>query len=68
MKKRININDVTNIIVEGVDASDYPKFCDAYFAYAEWKDNGDELTEIQLEWLQEDYPEVLNQKAFETLI
>lgn len=65
---RIDINDVENLEVDGVDTKDYPDFCDAYFCYAEWKENGDELTDEQLDWLTENYPEIVNEMAFEKWI
>ena len=65
---RIDINDVQNLEVDGVCRNDYPRFTDAYFSYAEWKENGDELTDDQLDWLTEDYPEIVNEMAFEKWI
>ena len=65
---RINIKDVQHLQVEGVCMNDFPKFCDAYISYAEWSENGDELTEEQLEWLTEDYPGKVNELAYESLI
>lgn len=65
---RININDVINLEVEGVCSNDYPRFSDAYFSSGFWALNGDELTDTQLEWLTEDYPEELNEMALDSLI
>ena len=52
-----------NIEVEGIDMQDYPKFCDAYIAYAEDSD-GVALTEQELDAVNEDsifvYEEVWN--------
>lgn len=64
----INIEDIEDIQIDGVDPQDYPDFCDAYFVYACWKENGDELTEEQLDMLSEKYPEILNEMAYESLI
>ena len=65
---KLDINEVEDLAVDGVDTRDYPDFCDAYF-YEGWhiKDNR-ALTEDELIQLGEDYPEVLNQMAFESLI
>jgi len=49
-----NLNNITNIEVEGIDMQDYPKFCDAYIAYAETAD-GVALTEQELDIVNEDY-------------
>ena len=65
---RININDIEDLQVDGVDSKDYPDFCDTFFCYAIWKENGDELTEEQLEWLTEDYPEKVNELAYQSFI
>jgi hypothetical protein len=65
---KININDVENLEVDGVDSNDYPDFCNTFFCGGNWIENGDELTEEQLIWLGEDYPEVLSVMAFEYYI
>ena len=59
------IDLVENIEVDGVDTSDYPDFCDAYFSHAVWKETGIELTDDELEKLGDEYPCVLNAMAFE---
>lgn len=51
--------------VDGVDSTDYPDFCDAYFCYAEFEDDGTPLTDDELEQLSESYGEVVNEMAFE---
>ncbi len=56
----------SSIQVEDVYKDDYPKFCDAYMSYAEWED-GTELTEKELEKATEDYPELVNEAAHESL-
>lgn len=63
----IDIKKVHNIEIEGVDSRDYPDFCDAFIAYAE-DENGNPLTEEELEILQEAYPEVVNELAYQSLI
>jgi hypothetical protein len=65
---RIDINDIEDIQIDGVDSNDYPDFCDAFFCYAIWTESSDELTDEQLEWLGEDYPEVLNKMAYESFL
>jgi hypothetical protein len=44
---------IDNIEVDGIDTNDYPDFCDAFIASADY--NGVEMTEEQLEALNEDY-------------
>lgn len=62
----LNIENITGLEVEDVDYKDYPDFCDAFFSYGELDDR--ELTEDELIKLGEDYPEVLNEMAYESLI
>lgn len=52
--------------IEGVDSSDYPDFCDAYFSYAEYED-GTPLDDDELEGLTYNYPEVINEAALENM-
>lgn len=58
----IDLKKVTNVEFEGIDMSDYPKFCDAYISYAEI--DGREATEDELDTLMEDtnffYDELTN--------
>lgn len=64
----MNIDHVINLSVEGVDTSDYPDFCDAFFSQGFLATTGRELTEDELIQLGEDYPEILNEMAYESLI
>ncbi len=50
----MNIN-LNSIIFDGIDVDDYPKFVDAYVAYAE-DDNGNELSDDELDRLNDDWP------------
>jgi len=64
----MDIKEVENLGVDGVYTKDYPDFCDAYFCEG-WHIKEDrELTEDELISLGEDYPEVLNEMAYESLI
>jgi len=45
----MDLNKIENIEVDGIDTADYPDFCDAYIAAAEY--NGKELTDEQLDVL-----------------
>ena len=62
----IDIKLVDMLEVDGCDYRDYPDFCDAYFSYGEI--DGVELTEDELIELAENYPEVVNEMAFESFI
>ena len=61
---KVNNREVCDIEIEGIDTKDYPDFCDAFISVAYWKDTGEELTEEELEELNEDrdyvYEEVLS--------
>lgn len=48
----MNYKLIENIEVEGIDTNDYPDFCDAYIASADY--NGKEMTDEQLDELNED--------------
>ena len=64
----IDIKNTYDLEVEGVDSGDYPDFCDAFFSYGILlTGDGRELTEDELIKLGEDYPEVLNEMAYESL-
>lgn len=63
----LNGKKVIDVAVDGVDMSDYPDFCDAYF-YTGFYEDGTELTDNELEELGQEYPEVLNEMAFESCL
>lgn len=60
--------DLATVEIGGVDTSDYPDFCDTHFIYAEYLDSGEELTDYELECLGDEYPDVLNEMAFQSLV
>ena len=59
----LNGRVVVNAEIEGVDMSDYPDFCDAYFSYAEFEDNGAKLTDDELEELTDCCSDTLSEMA-----
>lgn len=63
---KTEIGHVDNIVIGGVDSRDYPDFADAYVESADV--DGREATEDECVWLTENYPEVVNEMAFESLI
>jgi hypothetical protein len=65
---KINGHNVkfASLEVSDVYAVDYPDFCDAYISYAEYE-NGIELTEDELVQLGDEYPEIVNELAFDSL-
>ena len=64
----INIKDVEDLEIEGVDSRDYPDFCDAFWMSGWHIIEQRDLTEDELERLADDYPEVLNEMAYESFI
>lgn len=58
---------IASLEIEGVDSQDYPDFCDAQFSYALFED-GDELTDDELEELTETYADVVNMMAHDVCV
>jgi hypothetical protein len=52
VKMTISINQITNVVLDGIDMSDYPKFCDAYIVSADI--DGKPATEAEIESIIED--------------
>lgn len=61
---QLNGRLVKHVEIDGVDSTDYPDFCDAYFSYAEFEDNTP-LTDDQLEQLTDANGDVVNEMAYE---
>ena len=55
---------VLSLEVDGVDSSDYPDFCDAYFSYATYE-NGSPLSDIDIDALTDKYPEILSERVLD---
>lgn len=53
--------------VDGVDPSDYPDFCDAFFSYAEFED-GTPLADEELEYLTDHYGDVINELCYDSCV
>ena len=64
---KMNGRNVVDIDIDGVDSSDYPDFCDAYFSYAVWEDTGEPLTDDELEQLLDENGFLVSEMAFESL-
>ena len=62
----IKMSEVDNIVIEGVNSWDYPDFCDAFIASADYQNRN--CTEQELEYIMEHYPERVNELAFQSLI
>ncbi|MDA9374092.1 hypothetical protein N9R43_01785 [bacterium] len=64
----INIKDLADIEIAGIDMNDYPKFCDAYVEYAE-KADGTPLTDAEIDALNEceDTHVYVNEHAYSSL-
>lgn len=63
----INTINLYTVEIDGVDPRDYPDFVDSYISYAEFK-NGEILTSEELDELNDLYPEIAQERAFETLL
>ena len=64
----INIKDLTDIEIAGIDMNDYPDLCDAYVEYAE-KADGTPLTDAEIDALNEcdDTRAYVNENAYSSL-
>ena len=58
-KSEVKPDNVENVEIAGLDKKDYPKFCDAYFEKATFKDTGIELDDNELDELAEKFPDYL---------
>lgn len=56
---------VDGIDIDGIDPSDYPDFCDAFICAAHWVDTGEDLSDEELEDLQECNQDMVYEMAYE---
>ena len=50
---------------EGVDFNDYPDFVDAFLAAADY--NGKEMTDEQIDYVNDTYYEFVNEQVYQSL-
>jgi hypothetical protein len=49
---KLDYSKIDNVVVDGIDYADYPDFCDAYIASADY--DGREMTDEELDLLNDD--------------
>ena len=60
----MDLTKITNVVVEGVDLTDLPDLCDSFIVSADY--NGVEMTEKQLDEINEDY-DFVHEQALNSL-
>jgi hypothetical protein len=63
---QLNGRAVVDARVDGIDMSDYPDFCDAYFESACYED-GTALTDDELNDLTDQNPEALHEMIYDQI-
>ena len=63
---QLNGRTVVDAVVDGIDMSDYPDFCDAYFESACYED-GTALTDDELIDLTDQNPETLHEMIYDKI-
>jgi hypothetical protein len=63
---QLNGRTVVDARVDGIDMSDYPDFCDAYFESACYED-GTALTDDELNDLTDQNPEALHEMVYDLI-
>jgi hypothetical protein len=61
----IDFSLIDNVVVNGIDYSDYPDFCDAYIADADY--NGEPMSEEMIEVINYDYTDFILEQVYSRL-
>ena len=62
-----DVKDLVDIQVDGIDRRDHPDYADAYITYAVNKKTGKELTDAELDDLNENYSDFVHEQVLESL-
>ena len=62
---QLNLAQIENMEFEGVDFCDYPDFVDAFLTAADY--NGKELTEEQIDYINDEHYEFVNESVYKSL-
>lgn len=65
MSEPFDIKKVGHLKFEGIDHGDYPDYCDAYVVGGDYDDR--ELTDEEIELLQDEYSDFCYEKLWEYL-
>lgn len=63
----IDVTKLVDIEVDGIDTRDYPDFTDAFIASAVWKDTLKDLSDNELDDLNDNYGDFVYDKVQEHL-
>jgi hypothetical protein len=58
--------DLNSLVIDRIDHSDHPDYCDAYYSYGEFN-NGLTMTDEQLEQFQKLYPDLFYEMLTNTI-
>ena len=61
----IDFRLIDNVVVNGIDYRDYPDFCDAYIAEADY--NGEPMSDEMLDDLNADYRDFVYEQVYSHL-
>ena len=61
----IDFKLIDNVVVDGIDYNDYPDFCDAYIAEADY--NGEPMSDEMIEVLNYDYTDFVLEQVYSRL-
>lgn len=61
---KLNLNKIDNLDFD-IDMSDYPDLCDSYICSADY--DGKEMTEEDLDYLQDNHPDWVAEKIWDYL-
>lgn len=60
-----SLENLEDIVIGDINYGDYPKFCDVYMESASLDDTP--LTEKELDYINESFPEFINERVFKTI-
>ncbi len=62
-----NVKDLVDVQVDGIDRRDHPDYVDAFISYAVNKKTGKELTDAELDDLNENHSDFVHEQVMESL-
>jgi len=67
----INLDNIDNVFIGGIDHKDYPDFVDAYIESADYYDEGigkwRSMTDEELDYVTDNYSDFVLQKTWEQI-
>ena len=67
MTTKLDLNNITDVVIENIQYRDYPDFVDAFISSAVWADSGEDLSDEELDILNSEHSDFVYECVIEQI-